>query len=50
MREMKAIVQNVGATLKINGKRWAVVAYLFAEDTVLLAEIEKELQSDGLIL
>ena len=30
--------------LKLNGEGWAVVACLFADDTVLLAESERELQ------
>ena len=44
MREMKAKVGNIGARLKLNGEGWAVVACLFADDTVLLAESEGELQ------
>ena len=35
MKEIKANVGNVGARLKINGIRWAVVACLFADDTVV---------------
>ncbi len=41
---MKAKVGNVGARLKVNGVDWSVVACLFADDTVLLAESERELQ------
>ncbi len=44
MREMKAKVGNVDARLKVNGVDWSVVACLFADDTVLLAESERELQ------
>ncbi len=44
MKEMKAKVGKVGARLKLNGMDWAVVACLFADDTVLLAESERELQ------
>ena len=43
MREMKAKVGNIGARLKLNEKGWAVVACLFADYTVLLAESEREL-------
>ena len=38
MREMKAKVRNVCAKLNMNEMDWAVVACLFADDTVLLAE------------
>lgn len=34
----------MGAGLKMNGVKWSLIASLFANDTVLLAEIEKELQ------
>ncbi len=44
MREMKAKEGKVGARLKLNGVDWAVAACLFADDTVLLAESERELQ------
>ncbi len=44
MREVGAKVGNVGARLKVNGVDWSIVACLFADDTVLLAESEKELQ------
>ena len=44
IREMKAKVGNVGARLKVNGVGWSVVTCLFADDTVLLAESERELQ------
>ena len=38
MREMKAKVGNVGTRIKINGMGWAVVACLFADDTMFIAE------------
>ena len=44
MREMKAKVGKVGARLKLNAGDWSVAACLFADDTVLLAESERELQ------
>ncbi len=44
MREIKPKVGNVGARLKVNGVAWSVVTCLFVDDTVLLAETEKELQ------
>ncbi len=43
MRKMKAKVGNVAAGLKVNGVDWSMVAYLFADDTVLLSESEGEL-------
>ena len=42
MREMKAKVGNVGTRLKMNGIWWAVVACLFAADTVLFVESVEE--------
>ena len=36
---------NVDVRLKINGIRWAIVACLFADDTVLFAESEEERQT-----
>ena len=44
MREMKAKVVNVGVRLKMNVMGWAVVVCQFADDTVLSAESEEELQ------
>ncbi len=44
MREMRAKVRKIGARLKQNGVDWSVTACLFADDTVLLAESERELQ------
>ena len=47
MREMKAKVGNIGARLKMNGNGWAVVACLFADDTVLFAESKVKRSSDN---
>ncbi len=44
MRKRKAKVGNVGTRPKANGVDWFVVACLFADNTVLLAESERELQ------
>ncbi len=44
MREMKCKVGNAGAKLRLNGEVWSVVTCLFADDTVLLAESEGDLQ------
>ncbi len=44
MREVKAKVGKIGAGLKLNGVDWSVTACLFVDDTVLLAESERELQ------
>ena len=44
MREMKTKVRNGGGRLKINAISWTVVACLFADDTVLFAKNEEELQ------
>ena len=44
MREIKALVGNVCARLKLNVMSWSVVAYLHADDTVLLAKCEEKLQ------
>ena len=41
---MKARVGNKGARLKMNGVEWPVVGCLSADDTVLLAESDRELQ------
>ncbi len=43
-REMKCKVGNAGAKLRLNGEVWSVVTCLFADDTVLLAESEGDLQ------
>ena len=46
VREMKAkIGPGKGAKLQWEGERWWLVASFFADNTVLLAESEKELQS-----
>ncbi len=44
MREMKSKVVNAGAKLRLNGEMWSVVTCLFADDIVLLAESEGDLQ------
>ncbi len=44
MREMKCKVGNAGAKLRLNGEVWFVVTLLFADDTVLLAGSEGDLQ------
>ena len=44
MRGMRPEVGNVGVRLKKKGKGWAVVAFLFADDNVLFAKSEEELQ------
>ncbi len=44
MREMKSKVINMGAKLKLNEQVWSVITCLFADDTVLLAESEGDLQ------
>ncbi len=44
MREIKCKVVNVGAKLRLNREVRAVVPCLFADDTVLLAESEGDLQ------
>ncbi len=44
MREMKCKVVNMGAKLRLNGEVWSVVTCLFADDTLLLAESEVDLQ------
>ncbi len=42
--EMNAKVGKVGAGLNLNGVDWSPAACLFVDDTVLLAESERELQ------
>ncbi len=44
MREMKARVVELGPRLKVRGTEESLVAGLFADDTVLLAENEGTLQ------
>ncbi len=44
MREIEEKVRNKGAKLRLNGEDWSVVTCLFADDTVLLAECEEDLQ------
>ncbi len=44
MREMKAKLGKIGAGLRVNAVDWSVIVCLFADDTVLLADSERELQ------
>ena len=44
IREMKARAGNVGVELCTNGDKWVVNTILFADDTVLIAKSENELQ------
>ncbi len=44
MREMKAKMGKIGAELRLHGMDWSVTVCLFADDTVLLAQSEMELQ------
>ncbi len=44
MREMKAKVGKVGARMKLNGVDRSVIACMFADDIMLLAVNEMELQ------
>ncbi len=44
MKEMKCKVGNTGAKLRLNGEVWSLVTCLFADDTVLLAESEGDVQ------
>ncbi len=37
-------MRKIGARLKLNGMEWSAAACLFADNTVLLAESERELQ------
>ncbi len=46
MREMKCKVVHKGAKLRLNEEVWSVVTCLFADDTVLLAESEGDLQRE----
>ncbi len=41
---MKARVGDIGAGLQLDGVGWSLVTSLFAHDTVLMAESERELQ------
>ncbi len=43
MRALKHKVVNAGAKLRLNGEVWSVVTGLFADETVLLAESERDL-------
>ncbi|KAK3893161.1 hypothetical protein Pcinc_003002 [Petrolisthes cinctipes] len=44
MREVKAKVNGLGVKLRLNEANWSLVASLFADDTVLMAESERNLQ------
>lgn len=41
MGEMKAKVRNAAARLRLNGVGWSVVTWLFADNTVLPAEVQR---------
>ncbi len=45
MRDMKARLGRISARMKLNGVDWSVAACPFADDTVLLAESERKLQT-----
>ncbi len=47
MKEMKAIERNVGARLTLNRVGWSVMAYLFADETALLAQCKGTSESSG---
>ena len=44
VREMKAKVDGVGVEMCVNGDKWVLNTILFADDSVLIAENEKDLQ------
>ncbi len=44
VREMKAKVGEVGVEMCVNGAKWVLNTILFADDTVLIAKSESELQ------
>ena len=44
IREMKAKIGDVGVSMSVDGGKWCVNTILFADDTVLIAESEKDLQ------
>ncbi len=44
IREMKAKVGDVGVEMCVNGGKWVLNTILFADDTVLIAEYESDLQ------
>ncbi len=45
MREMKGKVGEVGVRMYAEGRKWVLNSVLFANDTVLIAENESDLQS-----
>ncbi len=44
IREIKAKIVNIGIEMRIDNAKWKISTKLFADDTVLLAESEKNLQ------
>jgi len=44
MKEVRELIGNVGVELKMRNKKWKVSHLLYADDAVLFAESEKELQ------
>ncbi len=45
MREMKGKVGEVGVIMHAEGRKWVLNSILFADDTVLIAENESDLQN-----
>ncbi len=44
VREMKAKIGNLGVVMSIDNTKWKLNTKLFADDTVLLTESEKDTQ------
>ncbi len=44
-REMKGKVGEVGVGMNAEGRKWVLNSILFADDTVLIAENESDLQN-----
>ncbi len=45
MREMKGKIGEVGVSMYAEGRKWVLNSILFADDTVLIAENESDLQN-----